>query len=203
MFQMERSLYGGRGMVTVTRASVSKDISYARVYVSVFGVPDKAAVMALLESNSREIRFRLGQRVRQQLRIIPELTFVLDETLDYIENIDKLLKQCRSPSLLRKGTSGPKNPTSLSSSFPGSRWPAFWSVRRHSLSCSQSLTACSPISAAVSMPFMLMWRLLRPKGRLSPLQRNSWLRFVAWKVWNIFPRYAATWLCSPMMTVSL
>ena len=49
--------------------------------------------MALLESNSREIRFRLGQRVRQQLRIIPELTFVLDETLDYIENIDKLLKQ--------------------------------------------------------------------------------------------------------------
>ena len=67
MFQMERALYGGRGMVTVTRASVSKDISYARVYVSVFGVPDKAAVMALLESNSREIRFRLGQRVRQQL----------------------------------------------------------------------------------------------------------------------------------------
>ena len=43
MFQMERALYGGRGMVTVTRASVSKDISYARVYVSVFGVPDKAA----------------------------------------------------------------------------------------------------------------------------------------------------------------
>lgn len=93
MFQVERALYGGRGMVTVTRASVSKDISYARVYVSVFGVPDKASVMALLESNSREIRFRLGQRVRQQLRIIPELTFVLDETLDYIENIDKLLKQ--------------------------------------------------------------------------------------------------------------
>jgi ribosome-binding factor A len=93
MFQGDRALYGGHGMVTVTRASVSKDFSYARVYVSVFGVPDKAAVMALLESNSREIRFRLGQRVRQQLRIIPELTFVLDETLDYIENIDKLLKQ--------------------------------------------------------------------------------------------------------------
>ena len=93
LFQGDRSLYGNHGMVTVTRASVSKDISYARVCVSVFGVPDKAAVMASLEANSREIRFRLGQRVRQQLRIIPELTFVLDETLDYIENIDKLLKQ--------------------------------------------------------------------------------------------------------------
>lgn len=93
LFQGDRSLYGNHGMVTVTRASVSKDISYARVCVSVFGVPDKASVMASLEANSREIRFRLGQRVRQQLRIIPELTFVLDETLDYIENIDKLLKQ--------------------------------------------------------------------------------------------------------------
>ena len=79
--------------MTVTRASVSKDISYARVYVSVFGMPDKSVAMKWLESNTREIRFRLGQRVRQQLRIIPELTFVLDETLDYIENIDKLLKQ--------------------------------------------------------------------------------------------------------------
>ena len=93
LFQEDRSLYGGHGMVTVTRASVSKDISYARVNVSVFGVPDKSSVMKTIEANSREIRFRLGQRVRQQLRIIPELTFVLDETLDYIENIDKLLKQ--------------------------------------------------------------------------------------------------------------
>ena len=93
LFQEEGSLYGNRGLITVTRASVSRDMSYARINVSVFGVPDKAAVMALLEANSREIRFRLGQRVRMQLRVIPELTFVLDETLDYIENIDKLLKQ--------------------------------------------------------------------------------------------------------------
>ena len=93
MFQQERSLYMGKGMVTVTRVSVSKDMSYARVCLSVFGVPDKSLVMASVEANGKEIRFRLGQRVRNQLRIVPELTFVLDDTLDYIENIDKLLKQ--------------------------------------------------------------------------------------------------------------
>lgn len=92
LFQHERSLYG-KGMVTVTRVSVSKDMSYARVCLSVFATPDKSLVMAAVEANNREIRFRLGQRVHNQLRIIPELTFVLDDTLDYIENIDKLLKQ--------------------------------------------------------------------------------------------------------------
>lgn len=93
MFQQDHSLYAGKGMVTVTRVSVSKDMSYARVCLSVFAAPDKSLLMSSIEANGKEIRFRLGQRVRNQLRIIPELTFVLDDTLDYIENIDKLLKQ--------------------------------------------------------------------------------------------------------------
>ncbi len=93
MFQEDNSLYAGKGLVTVTRASVSKDMAYARIRVSIFGVPDKQAVLSAIEANQKEIRFRLGQKTRNQLRIVPELAFVLDETLDYIENIDKLLKQ--------------------------------------------------------------------------------------------------------------
>ena len=80
-------------MLTVTQVKVSRDMSYARIYVSVFGVKEKQEVIQILSDNQREIRFRLGQRVRNQLRIIPELSFVLDDTLDYIENIDQLLKQ--------------------------------------------------------------------------------------------------------------
>ena len=93
LFQHERALYQGKGMLTVTQVKVSRDMSYARIYVSVFGVKEKQEVIQILSANQREIRFRLGQRVRNQLRIIPELSFVLDDTLDYIENIDQLLKQ--------------------------------------------------------------------------------------------------------------
>lgn len=93
LFQHERTLYQGKGMLTVTQVKVSRDMSYARIYVSVFGVKEKQEVIQILSDNQREIRFRLGQRVRNQLRIIPELSFVLDDTLDYIENIDQLLKQ--------------------------------------------------------------------------------------------------------------
>ncbi len=93
LFQHDPSLYQGHGMLTVTRVNVTRDFSYARVYVSVFAVNDKQSVMKALEENNKDIRFRLGQRVKNQLRIIPELAFVLDDTLDYIENIDNLLKQ--------------------------------------------------------------------------------------------------------------
>lgn len=93
LLQKERSFYQNRGMLTVTRVNVSNDISYARIYISIFGVQNKSDVIQLLTDNQKEIRFRIGQRLRNQLRIIPELSFVLDDTLDYIENIDNLLKQ--------------------------------------------------------------------------------------------------------------
>ena len=93
LLQHESFLFQHRGLLTVTQVKVSNDISYAKVYVSVFGTPDKSAVIQALTENQKEIRFRLGQRLRNQLRVIPTLGFVLDDTLDYIENIDQLLKQ--------------------------------------------------------------------------------------------------------------
>ena len=83
----------GSALVTVTQVSVSKDFSFARVYVSVFATSDKTEIIAKLEANKKEIRFRLGQHIKNQLRIVPELVFELDNSLDYIENIDNLLKQ--------------------------------------------------------------------------------------------------------------
>lgn len=78
-------------MITVTKVNVTSDLSYARVYLSVFGVADKRKVVSEVEGNARALRGLLGNRIRHQMRIIPELRFYEDDSLDYIENIDNLL----------------------------------------------------------------------------------------------------------------
>ena len=78
-------------MITVTRVRVTSDLGYANVYLSVFGVDDKKKVVEEVGQNARAIRGLLGNRVRHQMRVIPELRFFEDDSLDYIENIDNLL----------------------------------------------------------------------------------------------------------------
>lgn len=78
-------------MITVTTVNVTSDLSYARVYLSVFGVDDKQKVVDEVSQNARAIRGLLGNRIRHQMRIVPELRFYQDDSLDYIENIDNLL----------------------------------------------------------------------------------------------------------------
>ena len=87
-----RELFAGR-MITVTRVRMSPDLSLARVYLSVFPPVQEEAFDALVNVHKKEIRYRLGQSLRNQLRSIPELAFFLDDTLDYIERIDDLLKE--------------------------------------------------------------------------------------------------------------
>jgi len=79
-------------MVTVSEVRVSPDLAVAKVYVSIFPSDKSAAVMGILEDNVRSYRGELGHRVGRQLRIVPELAFYLDTTLDYAEHIDQLLK---------------------------------------------------------------------------------------------------------------
>ena len=93
IFQTETHLIHDQSLITVTRVNISKDLSVARIYLSIFSIKDKQMVINFIEDKNKEIRFKLGQRVKHQLRIIPELTFILDDTLDYLENIDKLLKK--------------------------------------------------------------------------------------------------------------
>jgi ribosome-binding factor A len=93
LLQTEGRNFSASGLLTITNAEVSKDFSFARIYLSIFGVKDKQTVLNGLNNSKKELRFKLGQRIKHQLRIVPEIHFVLDETLDYIENIDNLLKQ--------------------------------------------------------------------------------------------------------------
>jgi ribosome-binding factor A len=79
-------------MVTVTEVRMSPDGEYARVWVSVFPFDKHEAIMTSLEANNWLIRKTLGAKVRNQMRVVPELTFVLDDSFEYIEKIDSLLK---------------------------------------------------------------------------------------------------------------
>jgi len=79
-------------MFTVTTVRISPDISIAKVYLSMFPVVDKEAVLEKVKANTSKIRYELGIRVKNQLRIVPELRFFIDDSLDYIEKIDDLLK---------------------------------------------------------------------------------------------------------------
>ncbi len=79
-------------MTTVTKVHVTKDLSQAKVYLSIFGTSDKNAGFAKVKSATKTIRMMLSARVRHQLRAVPELLFFLDDSLDYIEHIDDLLQ---------------------------------------------------------------------------------------------------------------
>lgn len=79
-------------LVSVTAVRVSPDLSIARVYISVFPSGRGDEIVKNLNNNMKSIRFELGNRLRHQLRIIPELKFFIDDSLDYLERIDELLK---------------------------------------------------------------------------------------------------------------
>ncbi len=79
-------------LISVTAARISPDLSIARVYISVFPSDRSDEIVKNLNGNVRSIRFELGNRLRHQLRIIPELKFFIDDSLDYLERIDELLK---------------------------------------------------------------------------------------------------------------
>ena len=80
-------------MITVTKVRVSPDLSTARIYLSLFPVQEKKEFMEYINSLGGQIRYDLGKRIRHQLRKVPALSFFIDDSLDYIENIDKLIKE--------------------------------------------------------------------------------------------------------------
>ena len=80
-------------LVSVSVVRISPDMSYARVYLSIFPSERSEEIVKNINDNMKSIRFELGNRVRHQLRIIPELKFFVDDSLDYAAHIDELLKK--------------------------------------------------------------------------------------------------------------
>lgn len=80
-------------LVSVSAVKVSPDLSIAKAYLSVFPSEKGAEILENINRNARTIRYELAQKVRYQLRKTPELTFFIDDSLDYVEHIDSLLAQ--------------------------------------------------------------------------------------------------------------
>ncbi len=85
-------------IVSVSAVRVSPDLSIARVYISVFPSEKGQELLDSINHSAKTIRYDLAQKVRYQLRKTPELSFYLDDSLDYIENIDNLLKGTETPA---------------------------------------------------------------------------------------------------------
>jgi len=90
--QQGMAMYGG-AMVSVTAVRMSPDLGLARVHLSIFPSAKAPDVMKVIEQQSRTIRGELGKRTAKQLRVVPELMFFVDDSLDYVARIDELLKK--------------------------------------------------------------------------------------------------------------
>ncbi len=80
-------------LISVSKVRISPDMGIATVYLSIFPSEKGEELLKNINAHAKDIRYDLGKRVRFQLRIIPEVRFFLDDSLDYIEHIDDLLKK--------------------------------------------------------------------------------------------------------------
>ena len=92
LFRLQTQAMHGT-LVTVSAVRVSPDLSIAKGYLSIFPSEKAEEILKNINENARSIRYEIGTKVRYQLRVIPEFKFFIDDSLDYIEHIDELLKK--------------------------------------------------------------------------------------------------------------
>ncbi len=92
IFQKDGAYIVRGALVTVTGVRISPDLGYAKIYVSIFPFEQSDKMMQQIEHNNWFLRRALGERMRNQVKNIPELQFLLDDSLEYIEHIDQALK---------------------------------------------------------------------------------------------------------------
>lgn len=97
IFQRDQRGLLGNEFVTIMDAQVSPDLSIVRVYISMALVKDKKALLEKLELHKKEIRKALGERIRNQARIVPQINFFLDETEEGAQRIEDLIKSLNIP----------------------------------------------------------------------------------------------------------
>lgn len=90
IFRRQTSALGGV-LVSVSQVRVSPDLSIAKAYLSIFPPEKSAEILQNIKNQAKTVRYELAQNVKEVLRKCPELQFYLDDSLDYIENIDRLL----------------------------------------------------------------------------------------------------------------
>jgi ribosome-binding factor A len=93
IFQLESNNLFGGALITVTKVVSSKDLSIVKVYISLFDTKDKDKLFSEIVKHRKIIRYKLAYKVKNQLRIVPDLEFHIDDSLDYIYSIENLLKK--------------------------------------------------------------------------------------------------------------
>ncbi|MBP3941967.1 30S ribosome-binding factor RbfA [Sphingobacteriaceae bacterium WQ 2009] len=101
LFHKEGSIWAPGAFITVTRVRVTPDLAIARVYLSFLNTATAQADLKAVRTKTTEIRYKLGAKIKNQVRIVPQLDFFLDDTNEYVEHMDKLFdeisKETRQP----------------------------------------------------------------------------------------------------------
>lgn len=90
LFQREGAAYLPNTLVTITKVRVSPDLAVAKVYLSFLNTNNTTLSVNTVNSHAGEIRYKLGARIRHQARVVPTLTFFVDDTNEYVEHMDKI-----------------------------------------------------------------------------------------------------------------
>ncbi len=93
IFQLESNNFFGGALITVTKVISTKDLSIVKVYISLFATKDKDKLFSEIVKYTKIIRYKLAHKVKNQLRIVPNLEFHIDNSLDYIDDIENLLNK--------------------------------------------------------------------------------------------------------------
>jgi ribosome-binding factor A len=101
ILQREGANYLPNTMVTITKVRVTPDLAIARVFLSFFNNPNNQLALQTIKLHASEIRYKLGSRIKDQVRVIPQLEFFIDDTSEYVDRMDKIFdkisKEDRQP----------------------------------------------------------------------------------------------------------
>lgn len=90
IFQREGAAYLPNTLVTITKVRVSPDLAVAKVYLSFLNTTNTALSVNQINAHANEIRYKLGAKIRHQARVIPTLTFFVDDTNEYVQRMDQI-----------------------------------------------------------------------------------------------------------------
>jgi len=90
IFQREGMSFLPNTLVTITKVRVTPDLALARVFLSFFNNVNTQSALQTIKLHASEIRYKLGARIKDQVRIIPQLEFFVDDTSEYVERMDKI-----------------------------------------------------------------------------------------------------------------
>jgi ribosome-binding factor A len=93
IFQREGMNYLPNTLITITKVRVTPDLALARIFLSFFNNTNPQTALQTIKLHASEIRYKLGARIKDQVRIIPQLEFFIDDTGDYVERMDKLFEK--------------------------------------------------------------------------------------------------------------